>query len=130
MKPERSFTRPTRSLCSKILWRGGASRHTSVLLAPGLSALPCGLLIFFFLEPGFRSAEAGSASTKAEAFLQAYPNFFSGFKDNTLLFRDGGGIQFDDGRSKTYEELLANPDPEDELSQNYPTGSQSYSPPP
>jgi peptidoglycan L-alanyl-D-glutamate endopeptidase CwlK len=93
------------------------------------SALQCGLLIFFFLEPGFWSAEAGSASTNAEAFLQAYPNFFSGFKDNTLLFRDGGGIQFDDGRSKTYEELLSHPDPEDELSQNYPTGSQSYSPP-
>jgi peptidoglycan LD-endopeptidase CwlK len=81
------------------------------------------------LEPAVQSGEAGSTSPKVDAFLRAYPKFFSGYKDNTLLFRDGGGIQFDDGRSKTYEELLSNPDPEDELSQAYPTGPQSYSAP-
>jgi hypothetical protein len=57
-----------------------------------------------------------------EKFLRAYPDFFSGYQDNTLIFRDGRGFQFDDGRSKTYEELLSNPNPKDELSQSYPTG--------
>jgi peptidoglycan LD-endopeptidase CwlK len=92
------------------------------------SLLGC-LLLIFCLEPGAESAEAGNASSKADAFVRAYPGFFSGFKDNTLLFHDGGGIQFDDGRAKTYEQLLSDPDPEDELSQSYPTGPESYSAP-
>src|SRR6202795_1546895 len=87
------------------------------------------ILLVLCLGPGIQPAKADSVSSKADAFLRTYPNFFSGYKDNTLLFRDGGGIQFDDGRSKTYEELLSNPDPEDELSQAYPTGPQSYSAP-
>src|ERR1700730_17371651 len=91
--------------------------------------LLCCLQTILCFIPGVQSAEAGSVSSKAEGFLRAYPNFFSGYQDNTLIFRDGGGIQFDDGRSKTYEELLSNPDPKDELSQSYPTGPQSYSAP-
>jgi peptidoglycan L-alanyl-D-glutamate endopeptidase CwlK len=87
------------------------------------------LLIVLFLEPGVPAAEAGNVSSKPDAFLRAYPDFFAGYKDNMLLFRDGGGIQFDDGRAKTYEQLLSNPDPKDELSQTYPTGPQSYSAP-
>ena len=88
-----------------------------------------GVLILFFLSTGVRSTETSDIPPKAAAFLRAYPNFFSGYQDNTLLFQAGGGIQFDDRRSKTYQELLSNPDPEDELSQNYPTGPQSYSAP-
>src|ERR1700759_63761 len=87
------------------------------------------VLAILSLEPGVRSAEIGGVPAKAEAFLRAYPTFFSGYKDNRLLFHDGGGIQFDDGRSKSYDELLANPDREDELSQPYPVGPQSYSAP-
>jgi peptidoglycan LD-endopeptidase CwlK len=87
------------------------------------------VLAILSLEPGAQSEETGGVPPKAEAFLRAYPSFFSGFKDNRLLFRDGGGIQFDDGRSKSYDELLANPDPKDELSQDYPVGPQSYSAP-
>ncbi len=87
------------------------------------------LLLFFSLSPGIHSSEGGSASSKADPFIRAYPTFFSGYKDNTLLFHDGGGIEFDDGRAKAYQELLSNPDPEDELHQSYPTGAQSYSPP-
>jgi peptidoglycan L-alanyl-D-glutamate endopeptidase CwlK len=89
----------------------------------------CFVLSIICLGPGVLSAGSGDVSAKAEAFLRAYPNFFSGYKDNRLLFHDGGGIQFDDGRSKSYEELLSNPDPEDELNQIYPTGPQSYTAP-
>ncbi len=91
--------------------------------------LLCCLLAILCLEPGAQSAMASDVSSKVDAFLRAYPNFFSGYRDNTLLFHDGGGIQFDDGRSRTYAQLLSNPDPKDELSQVYPTGSQSYSAP-
>ncbi len=92
-------------------------------------SLLCCLLIILCLELGVQPAETGSISSKAESFLRAYPSFFSGYKNNTLLFRDGGAILFDDGRSKTHEELLSSPDPEDELNQYYPTGPQSYAAP-
>ena len=93
------------------------------------AVLLCCLLMIASLELGVQSSHAGNVPPKADAFLRAYPNFFSGFKENTLLLHDGGAIQFDDGRSKTFEQLLAEPDPEDELSQRYPTGPQSYSAP-
>jgi peptidoglycan LD-endopeptidase CwlK len=90
------------------------------------SFLFCFLLIF---ASDVSPSNADSASSKADAFVRAYPNFFSGYQDNTLLCRDGSGIRFDDGRPKTYEELLSDADPEDELNQSYPTGPQSYGAP-
>jgi peptidoglycan L-alanyl-D-glutamate endopeptidase CwlK len=86
-------------------------------------------LMMLWLVLGIQSAETGSVPSKADAFLRAYPNFFSGFQENTLLFRDGSRMQFDDGRTKTFEELLSTPDPEDELSQAYPIGPQSFGAP-
>jgi hypothetical protein len=44
--------------------------------------------MMLWLVPGIQSAETASVPPKAEAFLRAYPNFFSGFKENTLLFRE------------------------------------------
>jgi peptidoglycan LD-endopeptidase CwlK len=88
--------------------------------------LLCSFLTIFSFQPPGECAEAGSDSPKAEKFLRAYPNFFSGYHDNSLIFRDGSGIQFDDGRSKSFKELLSDPDPKDELSQPYPTGPRSY----
>jgi peptidoglycan LD-endopeptidase CwlK len=93
-------------------------------------SLLCCLIIFSSLEAGAAPpANVGNIPAKAEAFLRAYPNFFTGYKDNTLLCRDGSGVRFDDGRTKTYEELLADADPEDELHQSYPTGPDSYAAP-
>jgi peptidoglycan L-alanyl-D-glutamate endopeptidase CwlK len=93
------------------------------------AVLLCYLLRILGPELGVQPAQAGNVPPKADAFLRAYPNFFSGYRENTLLLHDGDTIQFDDGRSKTFEQLLAEPDPEDELSQHYPTGPQSYSAP-
>src|SRR5580698_7865733 len=93
------------------------------------AVLICCLLMILGLQLGVQPALGGNVRPKADAFLRAYPNFFSGYKENSLLLHDGETIQFDDGRSKTFEQLLAEPDPEDELSQPYPTGPQSYSAP-
>ena len=74
--------------------------------------------------------EGSDAPQKAALFLRAYPGFFAAYKDNMLLCRDGSMLTFDDGRTKNYEQLLSEADPEDELYQSYPTGPQSYAPPP
>ena len=75
-------------------------------------------------------AGAQDVPAKAQAFLRAYPAFFTGYRDNQLVCRDGSTILFDDGRSKTYEQRLTDADPEDELWQPYPTGPASFKPPP
>src|SRR5580704_1878263 len=94
------------------------------------TSLLCCLIIFSGLEAsGPSPAYADNIPPKANAFLRAYPNFFTGYKENTLLCRDGSGLTFDDGRKKTYEQLLSDADPEDELYQNYPTGPDSYAAP-
>ena len=74
--------------------------------------------------------EGSDAPQKAALFLRAYPGFFAAYKDNMLLCRDGSMLIFDDGRAKDYEQLLSEADPKDELYQSYPTGPQSYAPPP
>ena len=94
------------------------------------TSLLCCLIIFSGLEAsGPSSAYADNIPPKANAFLRAYPNFFTGYKENALLCRDGSGLTFDDGRKKTYEQLLSDADPEDELYQDYPTGPASFAAP-
>ncbi len=88
------------------------------------------LFIFAGLQVGETPpAHAEDIPPKANAYLRAYPDFFAGYKENTLLFRDGSGQTFDDGRKKTYDQLLSDPDPEDELHQAYPIGPDSYAAP-
>jgi peptidoglycan L-alanyl-D-glutamate endopeptidase CwlK len=97
----------------------------------GLAFLPWFLLLLWWacIPGGVTEARADEVPAKARIFLRAYPQFFSGYKDGMLLCRDGGAITFDDGRPKTYPQLLADADPEDQLSQAYPTGPDSYAPP-
>ena len=77
------------------------------------TSLLCSLIIFSGLQAGDPPpAYADNIPPKANAFLRAYPNFFSGYKENTLLCRDGSGLTFDDGRKKTFEQLLSDADPQ------------------
>jgi peptidoglycan LD-endopeptidase CwlK len=68
-------------------------------------------------------------AAKAAIFLRAYPESLADYRDNKLIFPDGRELVFDDGRSKTYEQLLSHADPKDQLAQVYPVGPDSYAPP-
>jgi peptidoglycan L-alanyl-D-glutamate endopeptidase CwlK len=72
---------------------------------------------------------AADLPAKAAIFLRAYPESLAGYRDNKLILRDGRELVFDDGRSKTYEQLLSDADPKDELAQSYPVGPDSYGAP-
>jgi peptidoglycan L-alanyl-D-glutamate endopeptidase CwlK len=88
------------------------------------------LIAFCGLEVGGGPvAYADNVPPKANAFLRAYPDFFTGYRENALLCRDGSALIFDDGRKKTYEQLLSDADLEDELHQTYPIGPSSYGAP-
>lgn len=69
-------------------------------------------------------AKQASASVPAGAatLMKAYPNFVTGYKDGKLLLADGTSMTYNDGKHKSYTELLDNADPDDMLSIPYDPG--------
>lgn len=64
----------------------------------------------------------------AEALLLAYPGHLSHFEDNHIVWRDGTRMVWDDGKSKSVDELLDHPDLEDMFGQSYPVDSVVFAP--
>lgn len=54
-----------------------------------------------------------SINPKEMALLEAYPNFIAEIKDNTVFFKDGTTMLFDDGKEKDFATRLDNSDAED-----------------
>lgn len=60
----------------------------------------------------------------------AYPDFIDSADENTLFWKDGTTMQWDDGiQGKSHDEKLNSPDLEDMMSQKYTAGSNWDSPP-
>lgn len=65
-----------------------------------------------------------------QKLLAAYPDFLDRADENTLYWKDGTAMTYDDGiQNKTHDEKLDNPDLEDMMSQQYPKG-KDWNPPP
>jgi hypothetical protein len=63
--------------------------------------------------------------------LNAYPEFLDSANNNTIYWKDGTKMQYDDGiKDKDYETLLNESDLEDQMSQSYTKGADWDSPPP
>lgn len=61
--------------------------------------------------------------------VAAYPDFLDYADENNLYWLDGTVMKYDDGREKTHEEKLNNPDLEDMMSQEYVAGWDWDEPP-
>ena len=62
--------------------------------------------------------------------VKAYPDFLDSAGENTLYWKDGSDMQWDDGiTGKTHDEKLDNPDLEDMMSQKYVKGDDWDLPP-
>lgn len=61
--------------------------------------------------------------------LKAYPDFLESADANTLHWKDGTTMIYDDGKEKDHQEKLDNPDLEDMMSQKYTMGKNWDSPP-
>lgn len=64
-----------------------------------------------------------------DALIKAYPDFLAGRDATHLIWRDGERMLIDDGKKKEFEELLNNPDLDDQFHWPYPRGASSYAPP-
>ena len=55
--------------------------------------------------------------------MKVYPNQIIGFKDNYLIFSDHSTLIYDDLKKKNNQELIENPDVEDQFFYNYKLGN-------
>ena len=63
-----------------------------------------------------------SIPKEAEWLMLAYPSQIIGFVNNYLIFSDSSRLLFDDGKQKSTEELLNNPDIQDMFAYSYTNG--------
>lgn len=65
-----------------------------------------------------------------QKLLKAYPDLLDSADENTLYWKDGTAMIYDDGiPNKTHDEKLENPDLEDQMSQQYTKGADWDEPP-
>lgn len=72
---------------------------------------------------------AMAAEGIAARLARAYPEFIAGGDAQVLIWKDGERMPLDDGRNKTFEHLLDQPDIQDQFTWAYPTGPDSYQAP-
>lgn len=59
-----------------------------------------------------------------EKLMKAYPAQIIGFENNQIVFKDGSKQTYDDGKTKTFQEILDNPDIEDQFRFVYKKGAK------
>ncbi len=93
--------------------------------------------IFFAFLPAlillFQIGQAGAQESERHARLMdrliaAYPDFLLARKGNLLIWKDGTEMPFDDGRTKTFDERMNDPDLEDMFYASYQAGRPAGSP--
>ncbi|CAN5555994.1 M15 family metallopeptidase [soil metagenome] len=84
------------------------------------------LLFLFFSTTNYAQFKI---PPKLQKLVNAYPDFIQSANENELIWKDGTVIQYDDGKNKTFNELLNDPDIEDMMFQDYTMGANWSSPP-
>jgi hypothetical protein len=62
------------------------------------------------------------ADGQLDALVAAYPDQLAGYDARDLIWKDGTRMPISDGRAKTFDELLSDPDIEDQFAIPYPLG--------
>lgn len=78
--------------------------------------------------PAAALVDSPAVTPAQAALLAAYPDHLARFEGNTLVWKDSSRMVWDDGRVKTTEELLDDPDLEDMFLQPYPPNSVIFKP--
>ncbi|MDD1617532.1 MAG: hypothetical protein CG439_2647, partial [Methylococcaceae bacterium NSP1-2] len=65
----------------------------------------------------------------ADKLIKAYSEHLVACENNTLVWRNGERQLYDDGKQKTFDQLLEQADVEDMFAFPYPVGANSYAPP-
>lgn len=68
-------------------------------------------------------------ATGLQKLVNAYPEFLEKGENNKLYWKDGTVMVYDDGKEKTFDEMLENPDIEDMFDPEYIAGADWGEPP-
>lgn len=77
----------------------------------------------------FISASFAVCDKNAEKLIKAYPDRLLKCEDNIIIWTDGYRQIYDDGKEKTFEQLIASPDIQDMFAYRYPVGEYGFLPP-
>ena len=67
--------------------------------------------------------------SNAEKLIKAYPDYLKACQNNEIVWRNGERQLYDDGKQKSFEQLLDNADVQDMFAFAYPISKDSYQPP-
>jgi hypothetical protein len=70
---------------------------------------------FFFFILIFQNAFSQEIPLNVQKLIKAYPDQIIDYKDNKIIFSDKSSLIYDDFKNKTNQELLDNPDIEDQF---------------
>ena len=81
-----------------------------------------------FISGGITHLAAASTSDDsiprgARILMNVYPSYVKGYKNGELVMSDGSTITYDDGREKSFVQLLDETDPEDMFAFTYDLNS-------
>lgn len=85
------------------------------------------IALLFLLLINFAAAQTNF--DKMNKLYKSYPDFIDSASNNTIYFKDGATMTFDDGKQKSFEEMFENADIEDLFAIPYPKGTDWNSPP-
>lgn len=66
------------------------------------------------------ATQTASIPAGVNKLIKVYPEFIRGFKDNKLILSNGMNIPWDDGKKKSFTEMLDNTDAQDMFITTYP----------
>ena len=80
------------------------------------------LLLMFFCVSMSYAQQKDSVPNEIKKLITAYPDQIIGYRNNCIVFKDSAQLIFDDGKAKSFIELLKNADIQDMFTLPYPKG--------
>lgn len=74
------------------------------------------------------AASTARADPAVDALVASYPDQLSGYDAKDLIWKDGTRMPISDGRTKSFEQLLDEPDIKDQFAIPYPLGAEAKPP--
>lgn len=103
---------------------GNGKTFIKVLMAGGSILIALALFLFVFRAPEPEPEEVGPTPDNAARLIKAYPAQKLRYAGNRIIFPDGYAIVYDDRKTKSFEEKLADGDIEDMFSAAYGLGER------
>lgn len=87
------------------------------------------IIFVSLIATGIQYVLSAEPTQDPSVYKRAYPGIVADTEGNRITLTTGEVFTFDDGKAKDFDELIEAPDMEDQLSQQYPLGDESFAAP-